>query len=251
MKIILTVILAIFLTGCVTTLPSYKFKSKTRIGLVLQPHKPILCHTHVGFTVFSNFDNKLYDADYNYTKKVKETFKRLVGENGHIAIIIEPSELSHTMTDYYEINSWDGHFKLREEYRKELDIVVKKYNLDVLVLTPSEKYVTFDKDRACYRGAHLQTSAQGFGHRASINVRSRMYAFYGKNLEYIGNNNGYGGMDVSNKYPKDVGNLSSEEIAYYGSKIQSGIDRSIKTLIQNLKLGEKEFKDESYYPFGN
>ncbi len=90
MKIILTVILAIFLTGCVTTLPSYKFKSKTRIGLVLQPHKPILCHTHVGFTVFSNFDNKLYDADYNYTKKVKETFKRLVGENGHIGFN-EPS----------------------------------------------------------------------------------------------------------------------------------------------------------------
>jgi hypothetical protein len=71
-------ILLIVLTGCTKepTVPEYYLKADDRIGYIIQGSEKIL-HTHLGTTLFNDFEKK-YDTSWNFSTEIEKTLTKYV-----------------------------------------------------------------------------------------------------------------------------------------------------------------------------
>jgi len=128
------------LAGCsVAPLKKAPVEKSMRIGIVTDGFGEKLTHTHVGTTIFANFEDE-YPLGFNIQKYISDRCAHKLAELGYSTKVLqlEPVDLA-SLKDAVHYSKWDGSMSLAPEATKTMSTIGSKYGVDFVILYTASK----------------------------------------------------------------------------------------------------------------
>ena len=138
--LLLSALMFSLLAGCsVAPLKKAPVEKSMRIGIVMDGFGDKLTHTHIGTTVFANFEDE-YPLGFDIQKRVSDRCAQKLEQLGYSAktLQFEPADLA-ALKDTVHYSQWDGSMSLAPDAAKTMNAIGSKYGLDFLILYSASK----------------------------------------------------------------------------------------------------------------
>lgn len=190
----------------------------------------ILCHDYIGVTVFNNSKTK-YVKDFGTKEYTNKVFKVLAKKNGHKFVYVNSNELQR-VHNYFTFSSWNGKPTLIPGKGEQVEKVMEKYNLDIIIFNSALA------ENEC----NMQYATGVMNNRGTVYAKKYFVAFKGQNLEYIGTKLGLGGVQATYE-PANLKELNDRELDALRFNIESDILNGVRDLFKELNLGEFGYEE--------
>ena len=137
---VLLAVTASILAGCsVAPLKKAPVEKSMRIGIVTDGFGDKLTHTHVGTTIFANFEDE-YPLGFDIQKYVTDHCTHKLAELGYAAkaLQLDPADLA-SLKEVVHYSKWDGSMSLSPEAAKITGAIGSKYGVDFVILYTASK----------------------------------------------------------------------------------------------------------------
>lgn len=235
-------IIALLLSGCVKQpdIPTYHLKNNDKIGYIIQPSGDV-SHAHMGTTIFNNLEKT-----YNYNWELEKNIQKSLAKNVHKKMI----NLSKYHIKYTDIKDMiiakDGQWVIakKNQYNRLLN---KLHLRAILVINQETTYVITGRDPIVMNASGL-ASHNFIGLKRYFAVSAYDFNLYLlqpkaviKDKEVIKSEIIYDSMITSFqeksgfKKPKDIDNITKEELETVRKKVIQLIDNGTKSIDKYLK----------------
>ena len=217
--------------------PKYNFGKGIRIGYLSAQSVSVFCHQHTGWTAFGNISSN-YSSEFNIEAIVHNAFDKVAIENDQVFVEFPEGHDKKPEAYFFNVSTWDGSLSVKDSRKAELQGLIKKYDLDILIMNG-------DSDPKVCNIKFLTDSRN----KSAIILSKRYFSVIkADSLEYLGMNMGTGGASANGHYPSNIENLTKDEIESLEEIIKADIYNGIRDLFKAVGLGEADYVESQIAP---
>jgi len=210
MKHIFLLLSTFFLFGCVG--PKTRLQAPMNsIGLVVHNDSKMICHRHIGFTVFGNYVTP-YDLQTAYSALLVEELRKAYSGNNTNVALISPSDVEGLGNPSVERSTWDNSGKILPQSVDAYVRLAEDRGLDAVMVVTGEPITG---QHGCAGIVNFTSGAKGSG------VYPPIVHVFAPNGDWAGNIYTYD----NEGFPQPAGDkvLSDEFLAFLEQRLRSGV----------------------------